>query len=130
MNPLTREWVEKAEADMATAARELRVRKSPNYDAVCFHAQQCAEKYMKAVLHAAAIPFARTHNLAALLHLALDLEPSWEMMRPDLQGLTAMAVGFRYPGRAADKAAARHAVAAARNVRARARLHLGLKTAS
>ena len=127
MNPLTREWVEKAEADLATAARELRVRKSPNYDAVCFHAQQGAEKYLKAVLHAHAIAFARTHNLAALLDRALALEPAWEMMRTDLQGLTAMAVGFRYPGPAADKAVARHALAVARTVRAQGRLHLGLK---
>ncbi len=33
MNPLTREWVDKAEGDFAPAARELRARKSPNYDA-------------------------------------------------------------------------------------------------
>ena len=50
MKPLTSEWVEKAEADRSTARRELRVRKAPNFDAVCFHSQQCAEKYLKAVL--------------------------------------------------------------------------------
>ena len=44
MKPLTGEWVEKAEGDFATASREIRVRKAPNFDAVCFHAQQCAEK--------------------------------------------------------------------------------------
>jgi hypothetical protein len=32
MKPLTREWVKKAEGDFATAQRELRARKSPNYD--------------------------------------------------------------------------------------------------
>jgi hypothetical protein len=37
MNPLTIEWVDKAEGDL-TALRELRARKSPNYDAACFHA--------------------------------------------------------------------------------------------
>jgi len=128
MNPLTREWVEKAEGDLATAARELRVRKSPNYDAVCFHAQQGAEKYLKAVLHAHAIPFAKTHDLVVLLDLALALQPSWEMMRTDLESLTAMAVGFRYPGRAADKAAGRGAMVVARRVRSLARLALGLKS--
>jgi HEPN domain-containing protein len=50
MNPLTVEWVDKAEGDMATAKRELRARKQPNYDATCFHAQQCVEKYLKALL--------------------------------------------------------------------------------
>lgn len=48
MNPLTVEWVNKAEGDFTTALRELRARKSPNYDAACFHAQQCVEKYLKA----------------------------------------------------------------------------------
>lgn len=50
MNPLTLEWVTKAEGDYLTAVREARIRKSPNYDAVCFHSQQAAEKYLKAYL--------------------------------------------------------------------------------
>ena len=48
MKPMTLEWVAKAEGDFAVMEREARVRKKPNYDAVCFHAQQCAEKYLKA----------------------------------------------------------------------------------
>lgn len=48
MKPLTQEWVNKAEADFSSAQRELRARKNPNYDAACFHAQQCVEKYIKA----------------------------------------------------------------------------------
>ncbi len=48
MNRLTAEWVDKAEGDYATAGRELRARVHPNYDASCFHAQQAAEKYLKA----------------------------------------------------------------------------------
>jgi HEPN domain-containing protein len=46
----TAEWVEKAEGDWHTACRELEVTKSANYDACCLHAQQCAEKYLKALL--------------------------------------------------------------------------------
>src|SRR2546421_5742031 len=38
------------EGDFATAQRELGAIQDPNYDAVCFHAQQCAEKYLKAFL--------------------------------------------------------------------------------
>ena len=53
MTPLTVEWVEKAEGDRATALRELRASHAPNYDAVCFHAQQCIEKYLKARTEAA-----------------------------------------------------------------------------
>jgi HEPN domain-containing protein len=53
MKPITQEWVNKAEADFATAQREIQVTKTPNYDAVCFHAQQCIEKYLKACLQEA-----------------------------------------------------------------------------
>jgi len=99
MNPLTSEWVEKAEGDFATAARESRVRKAPNYDGVCFHAQQCAEKYLKAVLQEAGIAFAKTHNLAALLDQTVVLESSWEMMRPALRQLTNHSVNVGIRGR-------------------------------
>jgi HEPN domain-containing protein len=50
MNELAVEWVQKAEGDYATAGRELRARRYPNYDAACFHSQQVAEKYLKAFL--------------------------------------------------------------------------------
>ena len=41
---LYKEWTDKAEADFSTAARELKALESPNFDAVCFHAQQGVEK--------------------------------------------------------------------------------------
>lgn len=127
MKPITREWVEKAEADFATAQRELRARKNPNYDAVCFHSQQCAEKYLKARLQEADIAFGKTHDLAALLHLLTPVEPLWESLRIDLQALTVFAVGYRYPGDSADKETAREAVARCRKVRGSVRPALGLK---
>ena len=98
MNPLTLEWIEKAEGDFATAQRELRARKIPNYDAVCFHSQQCAEKYLKAMLQEAGVVFSRTHNLVVLLELLKPVAPSWEMMHPQLQLLNGYAVEVRYPG--------------------------------
>jgi HEPN domain-containing protein len=45
-----KEWIAKAEGDFTVACREMRARKSPNYDAACFHCQQCIEKLMKALL--------------------------------------------------------------------------------
>jgi HEPN domain-containing protein len=128
MKPLTREWVEKAEGDFTTATRELRARKSPNYDAVCFHAQQCAEKYLKARLQEAELPFGRTHNLTALLDLLTPIEPTWELLRPHLRTLTVFAVEVRYPGESADKAEARESLALCREVRRRVRSSLGLET--
>lgn len=111
MKPLTREWIEKAEGDWSTARRELRVRASPNFDAVCFHAQQCAEKYLKALLQEHAAPIPRTHNLEALARPLLPSLPALEALVPDLRTLGAYAVETRYPGRASDRAMAKDAVA-------------------
>jgi len=125
MKPLTSEWVDKAEGDFSTASREIRVRKAPNYDAVCFHAQQCAEKYLKALLQEADLRFGRTHHLIALLDLLVPALPSWELLRPQLQNLNAYSVSIRYPGEAADRVAAREALRLARAIRGDARRSLG-----
>jgi HEPN domain-containing protein len=127
MKPLTCEWIDKAEGDFATASREIRVRRSPNYDAVCFHAQQCAEKYLKALLQEAEIPFGKTHHLIALLELVLSADQSWELLRPQLQSLNVYSVSVRYPGEVADKAMAREALGIAKTIRGEARRRLGLR---
>lgn len=78
MKQITSEWAAKAEGDYAIVERESRVRDNPNYDGICFHAQQCAEKYLKARLSEADIGFAKIHDLVALLNQALEVEPMWE----------------------------------------------------
>lgn len=117
MRHLTTEWIRKAEGDLATARRELRARTAPNYDAACFHAQQCAEKYMKALLQEAEIPFGKTHNLSLLLDLLKEHHPGLELLRPTLAILNAYAVEYRYPGESADKDVARQAVKLAEEVK-------------
>lgn len=84
MKPATREWIEKAEADFLSAGREYRARKHPNFDAACFFAQQCIEKYLKARLVRAGTTVPKSHDLSALLDLLLPLEPLWEAFRPQL----------------------------------------------
>jgi hypothetical protein len=54
--------VQKAEDDWNAARQLNRVRKDPNYDGVCFHCQQSAEKYLKARLEEAGISFPKTHT--------------------------------------------------------------------
>ena len=110
MNRPAREWIVKAEGDYATALREIRARKNPNYDAACFHAQQCIEKYLKGILEARHISFARTHDLCLLLDASLGEFPLWETFRPDLEMLTQYAIAFRYPGETATRSDARQAV--------------------
>ncbi|MBF0506662.1 MAG: HEPN domain-containing protein [Nitrospirae bacterium] len=127
MQPLTKEWISKAEGDFATALREIRARKSPNYDAACFHAQQCAEKYLKAVLQENAIEFGKTHNLSALLDKIITVNPLTERLRPALIALNAFAIDYRYPGEMADKELAKKAVSVCREVRTRIRAILHLR---
>jgi HEPN domain-containing protein len=126
MKPLTREWIEKAEGDFATASREMRARKFPNYDAACFHAQQCVEKYFKALLQEFAIPFGKTHHLISLLELIIAVEPSMEMFRPQLQSLNTYSVSIRYPGESADRVIAREALGIAKTLRTQFRQKFSL----
>jgi HEPN domain-containing protein len=126
MQPLTTEWVQLAEGDITTCQRELRARKLPNYNAACFHAQQCAEKYLKARLQEAGIAFPKTHNLEHLLQIILPLEPTWTTLRSDLIILTSAAIEVRYPGMSADKVDAKEALRISMAVRKCVRLSLAL----
>jgi HEPN domain-containing protein len=127
MKTLTREWVDKAEADFATAQRELIVPSNANYDAVCFHSQQCAEKFLKARLQEADIVFRKTHDLSVLLDLVVSVEPSWENLRSELDPLTAYAVDYRYPGQSSEQFEASVALEACQTVRSVVRAALGLE---
>jgi HEPN domain-containing protein len=126
MNPLAVEWVDKADGDFATAGRELRARIAPNYDAICFHSQQVAEKYLKAYLQENGISFPRTHILLDLLALCVKVDPAFQVIQADLNLLEGYAVQFRYPGQSAIKAEAKAAYKVASIVRRYIRNSLGL----
>jgi HEPN domain-containing protein len=126
-NPATAEWVSKAEGDFATAGREVRARKMPNYDAVCFHGQQCAEKYLKAVLQENNIPIPKIHFLLELLAMILKFDSSYEFLKADLEVLENYSVRYRYPGISSDLQEAKGAYNAAKAVRTFIRQKLGLQ---
>jgi HEPN domain-containing protein len=103
MNEIINEWIRKADADYATACREMSVGVDVNYDAVCFHSQQCIEKLMKALLIKNGVNPPKIHDL---FHLSLLLSPvckNWSPRPEDLRYLTRASVDFRYPGESADK---------------------------
>jgi len=125
MNPLTLEWAQKADGD-CTAAQCLAQAGSPVYDAICFHAQQCVEKYLKAWLQEANIAFRRTHDLEELLDLILPTVPTWSRWAPDFLILTTHAVDFRYPGKSSSASDADHALKVCEEVRKAIRENLGL----
>ncbi len=126
MRPTVAEWVAKAEEDFAILERESRVRKNPAYGGMCFHAQQCAEKYLKARLAQAGLGFPRTHDLMLLLKHVTAVEPMWELFRPHLSFLSDFAVEARYPGVMPERQTARDALRRCREFRRAARAALRL----
>ncbi len=91
MNPLTLEWIELAEEDYAIA-RLIQREQFAMRNGMCFHAQQCAEKYLKAWLQENNIPIQRTHNLEELLNLILPSMSAWHSWKVDLSRLSKHAV--------------------------------------
>ena len=98
----------------------------PLYNIVCFHAQQCVEKYLKAWLQEANIPFPRTHDLKELLELIVPSVPIWQVWEPDFSSLFKYAVATRYPGASATADNAEHAVHICDTVRQAVREQLKL----
>jgi HEPN domain-containing protein len=126
MKKLTAEWVKKAEADFVAAAKLAR-QSVPLHDQVCFHCQQAAEKYLKALLEEHGLTIPRTHNLVALLPLLTPHHSSLQSLRRALDFLTRFAVDTRYPGDSAKKRQAVSALRAAERVRAACRGLLGIR---
>ncbi|MGI8424224.1 MAG: HEPN domain-containing protein [Chloroflexota bacterium] len=120
------EWVEKADVDYRSALALRRLRRSPVPEAVCFHAQQCAEKYLKALLLARALPSPRVHDLDVISLMLNENLPAVTKIATDCTLLTQYAVEVRYPGGSATTDEADEAVEAMRRVRQFARRALGL----
>jgi HEPN domain-containing protein len=93
----SRQWIAKAQSDLTAARRLLDV--GGPYDVICFHAQQTAEKALKAILAAANAPIPRTHNLEDLQAQCVAsglVTVGDELATVDLSDLTPFAVESRY----------------------------------
>ena len=112
-----RTWVAKAESDLLNIRNNLNAEQVP-WDTVCFHAQQAAEKMLKAVLVSRGQAVTRTHDLMALLAEAVAAGAPLESLEPDCRLLTPYAVMLRYPGAAGEPSEeeGRQAVAAAERI--------------
>ena len=96
INPLTLERVRKAESDWVSIKRLQQPLTPDVYDPICFHAQQCIEKYLKAWLQEANIRPPRTHELNVLLHLIVPAHPEWGAWQTDFADFQPHAVDVRY----------------------------------
>jgi len=114
---LTKEWIKKAEQDFSIAQILMRGRKKDVYDGLCFHCQQCIEKYLKAYLTFKNEKFPRVHDLGELLILASKLDGSFELIRDIILPLSKYAVLNRYPGEEAHRDEAKAAFEATKEAR-------------
>lgn len=88
---------EKAEHDFMAAEHAMELAEKGLTDIVCFHGQQCAEKYLKALLLYRGVAFPKTHDL----RLLLDLVPTAVLVglrREQVIPLNRYVIEGRYPG--------------------------------
>lgn len=124
LEDLVRSWVSKAEHDLLNIENNLAANDIP-WDTVSFHAQQCGEKYLKALLIFQRVDFPKIHDLTELYallpkELPLSIDPRL------LDRLNPYAIEGRYPGvwEPVEREEALRAVEAARAVRDAIRRHL------
>jgi len=120
------QWVNRAEEDYLLCNSSLR-RKHPLTYGAAFHAQQCVEKYLKALLLQQGIEFPKTHDLAALNYLCVKAGIILPVNEDDIEILTAYLVEARYPGPLPLLEEARKALEIAKMMRKSIRKLLGLK---
>lgn len=125
MKDLTKEWIRKAEKDFRVATREFNIN-PPEYDAVCFHSQQCVEKYMKAILQENDIVFDKVHDLDYLLGKCKVFIPELLPLRTVIVELSSFAVDIRYPGTDASNEEAKENLSFANTIRDIIRHHFKL----
>lgn len=125
-NSIVLEWVQKAEGDFEASETLLNLQTDRLADIICYHCQQCAEKYAKAYLVHHTIEFARTHDLLELLELCRKQDETFSTIRLQMGLLNNYSVTIRYPGRFTSLEEAEGAVETMNTVRTFFRAKLGL----
>lgn len=93
----TKAWLAKAAVDLRAAELD-RTADPPITPDIVFHAQQLAEKTLKAFLTWHDLPFRKTHNLVQLGEQCVRIAPNLEPILQQAATLTEYAWKFRYPG--------------------------------
>jgi len=93
----TSAWLEKAQHDLV-AVDALSAANDPPWDIVVFHAQQAAEKFLKALLVSRGHQPPKIHDLTRLLALCVTYAPELAIFLDDCKFLSPLAVRSRYPG--------------------------------
>ena len=94
---VAKQWIAKADNDLRNAEHTIQLEVDCPFDTVCFHAQQCAEKCLKALLVFHGIDPPRVHDVRMLVRQL----PPQAAGRFDIEGLLVLnrySVEARYPG--------------------------------
>ena len=126
-NPVE-EWVAKAENNYISALDLAKRLLDQVPDVICNQCQQCAEKYLKALLVRHAIDFPKVHDMDQLEGMVAQVEPNIQRLHNDLQLLDPYGVDVKYPGLAVTESQAKDAIKAMKAVRKFVREKIGLKT--
>ena len=92
-----RQWMAFAEEDLLLARHGLGLAERAPLRLIAYHAQQCAEKYLKAFPVWRQVDFPYTHNIALLLEL-VAMQANWADSLMAAATLTPFAITARYPG--------------------------------
>ena len=84
---LSREWLDFAHMDLSSAEFLLGMHPLP-VEIICYHCEQAAEKFLKAVLIYYGVEAPKTHDLVLLCKLCVQLDQTWEFW------VLAVAVGL------------------------------------
>lgn len=94
---LVKAWIKKVENDLIASKNSIQINPEPLLDVACFHAQQCAEKYLKAYLVYYEIELEKTHDIRKLIILCSKVDKSFLEILEIGEKLTDYAVDMRYP---------------------------------
>lgn len=92
-----RDWLTRAERDLLAATRSMEGA-TPLPDIAVYHAQQAAEKAVKAFLAAHDRPFPKTHNVVRLVQRCRQIDRDFHRYLAAARTLSPYAALFRYPG--------------------------------
>jgi len=126
--PLYIQWIEKAESDYLVARRAAQAGdQALSAEVVCFHVQQCIEKYAKAFLQEQGISSERTDSQMTFLYSqCASIASEFHTYQSDFKRLDDFGIDLLYPGRSADENDAREAMVSLTRMREFTRRKLGL----
>jgi len=96
LKKIIHEWLHKADEDIRSA-KALLAQDPPLLYPSCFHAQQSAEKYLKAFLTWHQVEFPKTHSIRELLKLVMTADKDLASHLQPAATLTPYGVEVRYP---------------------------------